>query len=412
MHQPEQLLIFLILAVLGYYWFEWRTFSNFVEAIDHHPTFMQDFAGHYYPMSRQILQNPQPVSGYFYPSFFALILVPISTFALPTALTIWAVIQFLCLVAFCVYFTHTHKLPPLGAILFVGLCITSFPILHNIKWGQVSTMILLCTVVAFFESKQNKSILSGILLGVATAIKFYPAYFLVYFILKRNIRLCVSFGLSVLLFYFVLPATVIGLNNWVEFEKTANSSILGVDWVTNDVNSQYITHVGLRLMAKIFGNTPTENIGVLLAMVGYSIVLLSIVVVWFLQKTDMKEKFMLSLVVLFCMTPFLLRTSWPHYFVYLPFCQATLLGYWVTYCHQGNRWRKVLFVFPISSMLLSSIFVFNFFPHWSTYNEYGVLFWANLLVLVGVYSITAQQSMKLMREFFARFMVFFRSEYS
>ncbi|GMV32505.1 MAG: hypothetical protein AMXMBFR60_03340 [Chloroflexota bacterium] len=380
------------LIVLAYYWFEWRTFTNFVLAIDHHSQFMQDFVGHYYPMGKQLLLHPSPVEGYFYTSFFALILVPISAQTLYTAMTIWGAIQLACLAAFCIFSARgLLELAPLRAILFIGLCTTSFPILHNFKWGQVSILITVCVVAAFLASKKNKPILAGILLGFASAIKLYPAYYVVYFILKRDIRACVSFGLSASVFYLALPAMAIGIHNWYVFEKTAYHAVATAGWVRDDFNSQYIVHVGLRWVENFINITAGENLADFLAIVGYMIAFSSIAVVWSLQKSAAPEDPTLSLVALFLAVPFVLKTSWPHYFVYLPFCQAAIFCHLARYHQQPGIGGKALYALPVSSMLLSSIFIFNLFPDWTTYNSHGMLFLANLLLLVSVYIITAQQ---------------------
>ena len=52
----QLLLVGLFLAISGYYWMEWRTFTNFVSAIDHSSQFMDDFVSYYYPMSKKIIQ--------------------------------------------------------------------------------------------------------------------------------------------------------------------------------------------------------------------------------------------------------------------------------------------------------------------------------------------------------------------
>ncbi|MBV6392155.1 MAG: hypothetical protein KPEEDBHJ_01377 [Anaerolineales bacterium] len=385
-------LVALLLIVLAYYWYEWRTFTNFVQAIDHHSQFMQDFVGHYYPMGMQILHYPSPVGGYFYTSFFALMLVPIGTQTLLTAMIVWGAIQLACLAAFCIFSARgLLELPPLKAVLFIGLCITSFPILHNVKWGQVSILITVCVLAAFLASKKNKPILAGILLGFASAIKLYPAYYIVYFILKRDVRACLSFGLSAFVFYFAFPAAVIGVHNWSEFEKAANSAVTTADWVSEDVNSQYIVHVGLRWVDEFFNTAAGDNLSEILAIAGYMIALSSIAVVWLLQKNAAPEEPALSLVALFLAVPFVLKTSWPHYFVYLPFCQTAILCHLARHHQQPGIWGKALYVFPVSSMLLSSIFIFNLFPDWAIYNSHGMLFLENLLLLVSVYIITAQQ---------------------
>lgn len=385
--------IVMLLFILAYYWFAWRTFSNFVAAIDRSPQFMYDFISHYYPMGKQILQNPLPVEGYFYTSFFALLIEPISKQTISIAIFVWGTIQVLCLIVLFVFSIRSiPNLQKIGTVLYIGLCVTSFPILHNMKWGQVSLLITMCIISAFFAAKQNKKVLAGILLGFVTAIKLYPLYFIVYFILRRDIRTCISFGLSTLSFYFIIPSMILGFDNWLTFEKTANEAIINSGWVSHDVNSQYIVHVGLRWFNFIFNRSAGEITSGYLITIGYILALSCIVCVWLLQKTTLSEKHSLSLVSLFLLIPFVIKTSWPHYFVYLPFCQTVILWYFASLHYvQAKIPTKVLCILPILSMLLSSIFMFNLFPNWSLYNAYGLLFLSNLLLLIAIYIIIIQQ---------------------
>lgn len=380
------LLIVMQLIILAYYKIEWSTFNSFVLAIDRSPQFMYDFISHYYPMGQQILQNPIPVEGYFYTTFFALLLQPLSQQPITTALAIWGIIQFLCLITLCIFSVRlVPSLPKFGIVLYIGLCMTAFPILHNIKWGQVSIPITLCIIAAFLASIWNKKVLAGVLLGLATAIKLYPLYFIVYFILKRDFRTCLSFGLSVLILYFVFPTTAIGVHEWFEFERETSREIINAGWVSRDINSQYIVHVGSRWFNFIFDRPAGEVVSNSLTVIGYLIVLSCIVCVWLLQQTSSSEKHSLPLVSLFLLIPFVINTSWPHYFVYLPFCQTAMIWYSVQNYHQPRMLDKMVLVLPVLSMLLSSIFFFNLFPDWSVYNAYGILFLSNLFLLVALY---------------------------
>lgn len=384
------LLVVMLLAISGYYWIEWRTFTNFVEAIDHSPQFMLDFAGHYYPMGRQILQDPTPVFGYYYTSFFALLLVPIGVLTLPLAMVIWGVIQFVCLVALCIIPARgLLKMHPSGIVLYAGLCVTSFPVLHNIKWGQVSVPLTVCVIAAFLSYNKGKKILAGIFLAFAAAIKFYPAFFIVYFILKRDARTCVAFVLAAFVFYFVFPATVLGFSNWLEFEKAISIAIRSAEWVSHDVNSQYLAHVGLRWFAIVFERDAGSTFAQALTIAGYGIALSCIVMVWFLQRRESCEKHGLSMVVIFLSIPFVVKTSWPHYFVYLPLCQAAVFSYYASCFRVSGLFGKALIALPVLSMLLSSVFLFNLFPGWDIYNSYGMLFLSNLILLVAVYATLA-----------------------
>ncbi len=380
------------LAVFVYYWLEWHTFANSVAAIDRYSNFMQDFASHYYPMSQRILQVATPVPAYYYTAFFALILAPIGTLTLPSAMIVWGAIQFACLVALCIVSGRgLLRLPPLGMVLYAGLYITSYPILNNIRWGQVSTPITLCVIAAFVAANKNRRVLAGTLLAFAAAIKLYPALFIVYFALKRDVRTCVAFGMAALLFYFAFPVTVLGFSNWLQFEKATSFAVSSVWWIPHDVNSQYVVHVGLRWFQMVFGRAAGDVTAQVVTIVGYVIALSCIAMAWLLQRRRSCEKYGLAMVALFLSIPFVVKTSWPHYFAYLPFCQIAMFSYHASSFRTASLRGKALCALPLLSMLLSSVFLFNMFAGWGPYNLCGMLFLANLLLLVAVYATVAKR---------------------
>jgi alpha-1,2-mannosyltransferase len=381
------LLVALLLSISVYYWMEWRTFANFVAAIDNTSQFMLDFAGHYYPMGRQILHDPTPVYRYYYTSFFALLLVPVCLLSLPSAMVVWGAIQLVCLLALCIIPARgLLNMRPTGMVLYAALCVTSFPVLHNIRWGQVSVALTVCVIAAFLSYSQNKKVLAGVLLAFAAAIKFYPAIFIVYFILKRDVRTCMAFLLAAVVFYAVFPATVLGFSNWLAFEKAVGMAISSAEWVSHDVNSQYFTNVGIRWFAIIFGRNAGSFLAQGLTIAGYGIALSCIAMVWFLQRRESCEKYGLSMVAIFLSIPFVLKTSWPHYFVYLPLSQAAVFSYYASRFRVSGLRGKALSALPVLSMLLSSVFLFNLFPGWGIYNSYGMLFLSNMFLLVAVYA--------------------------
>ena len=391
-HYCFSLLAVTLLTIWTYFWLEWRTFDGFVTAIDRGTQFMQDFVGHYYPMSIQILQNPVPVTGYYYPSFFAILLSPIGKLSQTEAMTVWGIIQFVCFISLCIFPGHRLlKLDKKEMIFFFFLCISSYPILNNIKWGQVSIPITLCVLAALFLSDNNKPVLAGILLGLATAIKFYPALFCVYFIFKRDLRALIAFGLATFVFYFAFPATILGFSGWLGFEKIILYDTSHTKFVTYDVNSQYFTHVALRWFELFFSQVPDAAFARVLKVLGYTIAASCIAMAWLLTRKATSEKYNLPIAAIFLSLPFLLDTSWPHYFAYLPYCQTAILAYIISRFRTSDIGFKILIILPAGSMLLSSIFLFNVFMNWSIYNTYGMLFLANLLLLSAIYAIIANQ---------------------
>ncbi len=336
-------------------------------------------------MGRQILSFPTPVPGYLYTAFFALLLAPVCAMTLPNAMAVWGVIQFICLIFLWVISARgLLKLASVNTVLFAGICITSYPVLHNFKWGQVSVPITLCVIAAFYASTKEKPILAGILLAFATAIKFYPALFIVYFVLKRDMRVCLTFISGVIVFYIIIPASILGPSLWFAFEKAIHATIGSTDLISQSINSQYAMHVWLRWFSFIFDRPSGTAIAHGFSIIGYMIALFCIALVWLLQRKAFMNRCALSMVVLFLSLPFAIKTSWPHYFVYLPVCQAVVFFH-LSFTSYKSVLRRIGFrSLPVLSMLLSSIFIFNGFSDWRVYNSYGMLFIANFLLLIAV----------------------------
>ncbi|MBU8920536.1 MAG: DUF2029 domain-containing protein [Bacteroidales bacterium] len=382
------LIVPLLILISAYYLTVWKSVASFVVALDHNNQLFQDFLGHYYPMARTILHTSTPVPGYFYSAFFALLLVPLCALKQMPAMWGWGILQAISLVTLCVLpLVRLRRLKPGSIALYAGVLITSFPILHNTKWGQVSVMLVVCVVAAFHAYAGKKRVLAGILLAVAVAIKYYPAVFLVYFIIKRDFRVCASFAIALFALYAFLPATAMGLQPWIAFEKARIATMPDLEWIRHDVNSQYFGHVADR-WSHLLVKKPVGTMGAqILSVAGYAVFLCNLALLWLMERKNLKDKYTLSLVLLFLSLPFLIKTSWPHYFSYLPFCQIVILTYLTSARSFSNVWKGGLLLLPLSSIACSSVFVFNWFPHWKVYNAYGMIFIANLLLLVCVYFI-------------------------
>ena len=104
-------------------------------------------------------------------------------------------------------------------------------------------------------------------LAFAAAIKFYPVIFLLYFLLKRDLRVCISWIVAMILFYIIVPAAVMGAQTWLAFE----SAILGLltgGGIIHDVNSQYFVHVAIRWFASVMDSADLVPVQVL-RWIGY-----------------------------------------------------------------------------------------------------------------------------------------------
>ncbi|MBK8822745.1 MAG: hypothetical protein IPN58_09105 [Anaerolineales bacterium] len=109
-------------------------------------------------------------------------------------------------------------------------------------------------------------------------------------------------------------------------------------------------------------------------------------IIWKIQKKEVQDALILSTGILFLSLPFIIQTSWSHYFVYLPFFQTVILVQSLKN-FKGNKEFTPALALTILSCAASSVFAFNLFPDWSEYNDAGMLFTSNLLLLFAFYLV-------------------------
>jgi len=376
--------------VFIYYQTYWQSVSNFVTSIDQCKTLFCDFFGHFYPMGQEILTTFQPVNRFYY-SPFAAILFSWTVFATEhTALYVWGLVQAaaaagLYLIPMLTLIKHDQ---PAGhrrslALIYTFLFATSLPFLHNLKWGQVSVLISLFILAALLLYESGHKFISAILLALAISIKYYPAIFLVYFLLRRDTRYLLTCLTACAVFLLAIPTLLMGWGRTLEFYRlvSAASAQAARSWMEQDRNSQYILYVIRRLsLSKI--QLPLETSWRLL---GYLVSAVNVILLSLALKTGWNQRPYWAWALLFSTLPFWLVTSWPHYFVFLPLIQIFVLRL-ISQNLQPN-WVKLLRLAAWGlAVILSNVITFNIVGRWQYTSGRGFLFFANLLLMLVLYS--------------------------
>jgi hypothetical protein len=368
-----------VLAIVA----QWPSIDAFVAAIDHGNVPFGDFVFHYYPTARDSIREGAPAGGFFYPAGFAVLLAPLGRAELETAKTLW----FLVLAA-SVLWTATWVIraaaprQPALAVLGTALVITSVPVLHDFKWGQVSVLIVAAGATAFLLRAKGKQSPAAALLGIAAAIKGYPLVFVGWFFLRRDwrffLRACAACAVTLI----VLPAIVMGPTHALFFQKVATRSVLGAaDGVLYDFNSQFAPavlaryHGGWGVAARAI--TRAGEIGAFAALGVIAGLLLLLSRTKAARIAERRELW--AFVLLASTVPFWLKTSWTHYFVHLPLAQVLLASTLVE--RRRARDLAVLALLVAPSVFLSNALGLHATEGWLPYAESGSPFFANLLVL-------------------------------
>jgi hypothetical protein len=319
---------------------------------------------------------------------FGWVLAPIGKLAPDTALTVWGVLQ--------VTLTALMVVPLSWLFLrgadrywwrlgYFGLCLTSIPLFHNFKWGQVSVLLTVCVIMAaFFQRGRAASALAGFLVAFAAAIKFYPAVFLLIF-LSRKQWLALASSVIMFVLLLALPMWPMGYDRFKSFSTAKLVTVIEKE-VVEDPNSQYVVRVLAADFPSIFD---TKNAIAVLKPAGRAVAVLNILLVFGtgLIRIPEESKRRLMACLLFLMLPFVLTTSWMHYLVYLPFCQICL-PYEATRLVRDTRWLKVtVWVLAGVSAILSSIPMARRQADWIAYVTPGFGFYANLAALLAAYIV-------------------------
>jgi hypothetical protein len=370
-------------AAAGLHLATWRSPSDFVRRVDEYRLLFADFILQYRPAAQEILLTGTPYPGYYYSAFFAILLSPFGEMSEPEAIRAWAVLQIAAaavLAFLCVRFSPRVLI---GAALLV-FC-TSAPVLHNFKWGQVSALVIALIFGCSLSLRAGRTVLPAILLALAAAIKYYPAIFLLPLLARERARFAILFAVCLAIFFLAIPALVLGPAKSVEFLRLTRES-WGRDAARHitDINSQYFPHVVERWGQAIDG--PLAPIRAeastgrrVLAAAGFAVFAGA---AWLSRRAFARgtsRAALRSASLFLAAVPFLLPTSWPHYFAFLPCAQAIAAG---DVLSEARLPHRVLFgSMLLASVILASMIPFAHFSGWRTYSYLGGPFLANAVLL-------------------------------
>ena len=358
-----------------------------------------DFVIYYYPMGETIFQTGLPVDGFLYSPFIAILLAVFPPLGLSTSLVVWGILQAFAMILYLLLF---RRLVPAGLavqLLFVFLALSSYPLVLNFLGGQVSVFIIIAILGALVFSKRSHLIAGAGLLGLAVSFKFYPILFVAPFTARRDTRFLLLTFSACIAFLFIVPAILLGPGGTLHFYRALLGSFRDSAWVTANPHSHYFPHLVLRLSEAM--GQDAHALLPLLRWIAYGAAAANLGFIFLVQRARLRYADLWSFQIVFMTIPFVLKTSWPHDFVFLPFTQAFMI-WWIlrgereasgnnsirnpSHASRNPRLRTALiFVFLLPSIVFCNIVFFNLFGDFTRFGFYGFLFWANLLLLIATY---------------------------
>jgi alpha-1,2-mannosyltransferase len=351
-----------------------------IAALDHCAQPFCDFQQIFLPMGRAVLETGKPVDGFFYPPFAALLFWPFAKLGETGGMIAWGAVQFTSVAALVVIPHRWLRAPGWLWPAYVAVVATSLPVLHGLKWGQVSLPLTALALAGLAATERGRPLGAAAAFAVAISVKLYPGVAIVPALVKRDFRLLTALLALLLTTSVFLPAVALGPGNALAFtaEVAAAAATALEQWVWRDPNSQFFGHV----LGRWLGNVEVAQ-SLWLQLLGGAVAIANL---WLLLRRKQGEA-RWAWTLGFGSLPFLLRTSWPHYFAFLPLSQA-LLAAELLHLPKGRA--------VVGALLGGSALVASALPLWVTGDWYGVsyagaFFLGNLLTLAAAWVLALSE---------------------
>jgi hypothetical protein len=358
--------LLILLASLAWDYAAWPSYERFLSSFDFTPTPFRDFVYVYYPTAQNFFATKVPASFYVYPPFFALLLSPIGVLPFPVALDIWVALQFVAIGVLIVVPTRIFLRHSIAAALgYVALVSLSQAVMHNFRWGQISTFITAGIFLAAELHMCNARVRSAALFASVIAAKLYPAIIAFFYVLRRDLRYLVQVAVLVAA-ALAVPLLALGPSAGIRYYQLVAQELLdNIPAMHSDVNSQNLANILIRVFLR---NTQDASVWRLFSAL--CVVPLALGLRFLARVRDWRAPgpWEEPVAFLFLLVPLALESCWPHYFVFLPFCQVLV---W-TGAKGPRRSRHLQRGFAAVSMMLSSTPLFRLINDHVAYTSYGI----------------------------------------
>ncbi len=294
------------------------SWQGFHSGVDFNDGPFEDFAGPYHGQAVALIEGRGLQPGFLYPPALAIWLAPLGSLSAATAAWVWGGVLILAsAILFWSGLSWLHRPGP-GLVFAYSLVFAlSFPWLHDLHWGQVSTVVWALTVLALRAWCRGHRPLAGIALSLAISIKLFPVWFLLALVFVGDKKGLVWVVFLSALWLLALPAVVLGPDATLQFyqalfERLKPSGAPGSQssqwW--NAETTQFVPAA----LARLWGNAG-QVWGVLAWLLPLALLILILRSVHGCLRSG---RFAIALVLCASALPLVLSPSWIHYFVWLP----------------------------------------------------------------------------------------------
>ena len=357
------------------------------------------------PLSREGWNHAGPLLYNAHPPASVLLSLPLGRLDYETALVTWNVVS-LAILASCVWLLTDPRILGLGTwyVLPVSvMLLTSNSLAQDINHGQWNSALLLLLTMAWLAARTGRAGIGGLLIGLAAAIKLFPAFLALYFLVRRQGR-----GLAGIAVGFVsLNAITVAVLGWQCFPDYVTHVLPTLDqfrdwWVNASLAGFWCKLFDARsgYVIPVWQNPPLAKAGIFLSsalvcgLCGWKIFRAR-------EHSQQDVAFGVCMLAMMLVSPI----TWDHYFLLLLLPMAI---FWV---HAGNsrkRWVLLAAVLLLATVnphriwdlaielpgevpLFADVTTVDAATSWQVLTVISCQFYALLALFLGALTVTPDQ---------------------
>jgi hypothetical protein len=248
-----------------------------------------------------------------------LLTLPLALVPYPDAVLIWNLISLAALFVSLWLVQRQLQIPvaPWAIFPFLVLLLLCSPLRQQVSQGQLNLVLLLLLTGAWAAQRSGRSGWAGVLVGTAAAVKLFPGFLFLYFLLRRQGK-ALATGMLSLVLLSGLTAAVLGQETYASYFRDTLAKVMAF-------RSSWLNASLPGLWTKLFDPaTEREHVTPLwrsaaLAQTGAwlscgLVVLLMVPQVWRARtQAETDRAFALTMIAMLLVSPL----TWDHYFLLL-----------------------------------------------------------------------------------------------
>ena len=283
----------------------------------------------------------------FHPPSTLIFFTPFAHLSFRWTVRIWGVISLLAFYA-SIYLIMRELAYERYFFLTIAL-VFWFPLWLHVRFGQLSTLILLFLTGTWLSLRRDRPALVGLFLALACLAKVFPGFILLFLLIKRRWKA---------LLYSLLFLSVAAAALYLYYPDSISTFITKVAPENDRVFRSYFGNFSLNgFVGRLFNGTQgisplfvSEQAETVMRTIGLAaVIILAAISSW--KTEDLDLSFSVFVIVMLIVTP----TTWAHSFVLLLLPGMIL---WRSVRRSHDRVGQILL---LAALLLSS------FPHWPYY---------------------------------------------